>query len=95
MKYYHVYIMASHTRRLYTGITSDLPGRIWKHKNNYYPKSFTARYKIKKLIYFEVFDDPEVAIAREKQIKRWCRSKKVALIEKHNPGWVDLDPGSD
>lgn len=90
MKEYYVYNMASHTRRLYTGITSDLPGRMWKHKTNYYPDSFTARYNIKKLVYFETFDSPYDAIDREKQIKRWRRSKKVDLIEKHNPGWDDL-----
>ncbi len=70
MRYYYVYIMASHSRRLYIGITSDLPGRVWKHKMNYYPKSFTTRYNIKKLVYFEIFDDPDEAIAREKQIKK-------------------------
>lgn len=62
---------------------------------NYYPKSFTTRYNIKKLVYFEIFDDPDEAIAREKQIKKWRRSKKVDLIEKHNPGWNDLDVGDD
>ncbi len=92
-KDYYVYITASHTRRLYTGFSGDLLDRIWKHKNNYYPKSFTAKYNIKKLVYYEIFDDPNEAIEREKQIKNWRRSKKIALIEKHNPGWVDLEIG--
>ena len=95
MKYYYVYIMASYSRRLYVGVTSELAVRVWKHKTNYYPKSFTSRYNIKKLVYFEVFDDPNEAIAREKQIKKWRRSKKVDLIEKHDPGWDDLNPGDD
>jgi putative endonuclease len=86
-----VYIVSSHSRRLYIGVTSDLHGRIWEHKNGVYP-GFTKQYKIDQLVYHEFFHDIEPAIAREKQLKGWTRAKKIALIEKMNPGWEDLPP---
>jgi putative endonuclease len=84
-----VYILSSRTRRLYIGVTSDLHGRIWEHKNGVY-QGFTKQYKINQLVCHEFFSDIEAAIAREKQLKGWMRAKKIALIEKMNPGWEDL-----
>ena len=86
-----VYIMSSHSRCLYIGVTSDLWGRVQEHKNGVY-KGFTQKYKVRQLVYHEVFHDIETAIAREKQLKGWTRAKKIALIEKMNPGWNDLTP---
>jgi putative endonuclease len=87
-----VYIVSSHSRRLYIGVTSDLSGRIWEHKNGIY-EGFTKKYKINQLVYHELFHDIESAIAREKQLKGRTRAKKIALIEKMNPGWEDLPLG--
>ena len=90
MKYY-VYILANkyHTV-LYTGVTSDLIRRIYEHKNHLDPNSFTAKYKVTKLVYFEETSDIKAAIEREKQIKSWQRHRKIGLIFDLNPGWVDL-----
>ena len=88
-----VYIMTN--RRdgvLYIGVTSDLKGRIAKHKNKTYATSFTARYNLDKLVYFEKIDGIVKAIEREKQLKAGPRRKKVALIEGMNPEWRDLFP---
>lgn len=86
-----IYIMANkiHTV-LYTGFTSDLIGRTYKHKENFYDNSFTAKYQVKKLVYYELFGTMPEAIAREKQIKAGSRKKKIELIEKMNPEWKDL-----
>ena len=86
-----VYIVSSHSRCLYIGVTSDLSGRVWEHKSGVY-EGFTKKYKINQLVYHELFHDIESAIAREKQLKGWTRAKKIALIEKMNPGWEDLPP---
>jgi putative endonuclease len=86
-----VYIMSSHSRCLYVGVTSDLHGRVWEHKNGTY-QGFSKKYRTHSLVYQELFDDIEQAIAREKQLKGWSRAKKIALIEKLNPGWEDLAP---
>lgn len=87
---YYVYILASRKNgTLYTGITSDLPKRIWEHKNNAV-KGFTEKYHVHQLVYYERHDDPEEAILREKRIKKWERSWKIRLIEKSNPEWKDL-----
>lgn len=86
---HHVYIMASHGRTLYTGVTSDLQLRIWQHKNKV-ADGFTRRYNCVNLIYFEAWARAADAINREKQIKGWLRAKKIALIESVNPGWRDL-----
>lgn len=91
LKEYYVYIMTNKTNRvLYTGHANDLMRRIWEHKTKYYPKSFTARYHINKLVYYEVCYDSISMITREKQIKNLVRRKKIALIEKDNPNWNDL-----
>ena len=90
MKYY-VYILTNkrHTV-LYTGVTSDLIRRVYEHKNNADPNSFTAKYKVHKLVYFEETSDVKAAIEREKQIKSWKREQKVALIMSSNPRYIDL-----
>lgn len=89
MRNYFVYILASLSRRLYVGVTNDLERRIAEHKSGRCG-GFTARYKINRLVHFEETPDVKVAIAREKQIKRWSRAKKVAMIETTNAGWEDL-----
>ncbi|MFC2137319.1 GIY-YIG nuclease family protein [Bacteroidota bacterium] len=86
-----VYILTNKNNTLlYTGVTSDLKSRINEHKNNVYPKSFSARYNCNKLVYFEGFHRIEEAIYREKQIKGGSRKKKIQLIEAINPEWNDL-----
>ena len=90
---YYVYILASATNyTLYIGITGDLIRRVYQHKNNLDPTSFTAQYKVHKLVYFEQTNDVRAALEREKQLKGWRRSKKNALIESMNPQWKDLFP---
>ncbi|MDA1001638.1 MAG: GIY-YIG nuclease family protein [bacterium] len=89
MKQYFIYILASKSRALYTGVTSDLERRTHIHKSKSVP-GFTAKYKVHRLVYFEETNDVHSAIAREKQIKSWRRSKKVDLIEAVNPTWEDL-----
>jgi putative endonuclease len=85
-----VYILAkaSHSP-LYTGVTSDRPGRIWQHREGLV-QSFTQRYGIKRLVWFECHDTMEAAILREKRIKRWPRAWKYDLIHERNPTWSDL-----
>ena len=75
---------------LYTGVTSNLVARVSEHRDKLYSKSFTSRYNINKLIYFEIFDTIEEAIAREKQIKAGSRKRKEKLINAMNPEWRDL-----
>ena len=75
---------------LYVGVTSMLYNRIWQHKNKFYPKSFTARYNIDKLLYFECFNSIEEAIVREKKLKNYSRKNKEKLINKFNVSWKDL-----
>jgi len=75
---------------LYTGVSSDLETRIHDHQMKMRPRSFSARYNLVKLVYYEQFDSIIDAIAREKQIKAGSRKKKIALIESINPGWQDL-----
>ena len=87
---FFVYIMTNKRNTvLYTGITNDLKRRVFEHKSGQGGR-FTSKYKINKLVYFEVFNDPENAILREKQIKAGSRKKKIALIEEFNPAWRDL-----
>ena len=86
-----VYIMSSHSRCLYVGVTSDLHGRVWEHKNGVY-EGFSKKYRMHSLVHQEFFNDIESAIAREKQLKGWSRAKKIALIAKLNRGWEDLTP---
>ena len=86
---YWVYILASRSRNVYTGVTNDLQRRIIEHRQGLVP-GFTSRYRIFRLVYFEPFGDIRDAIAREKEIKGWRREKKIWLIEKRNPTWHDL-----
>ena len=86
---YCVYILASRSRNLYTGVTNNLQRRIVEHREGLVP-GFTARYRIFRLVHFELFGDIRYAIAREKEIKAWRREKKIWLIERHNPTWEDL-----
>jgi len=86
----YIYILTNTKNTvLYVGVTSNLIKRIYEHQNNFV-EGFTKKYNLKKLVYFEVFGDIVSAITREKQIKGWLRIKKMALIEKVNPNWVDL-----
>jgi putative endonuclease len=90
MKYYYVYILASHKcGTLYIGITNDLVRRVYEHKNGL-TKGFTSLYKVDKLVYFEDTTDVYGAIEREKQLKKWRREWKIQLIESTNPEWKDL-----
>lgn len=87
----YVYIMTNPRNTvLYTGVTSKLKERVWEHKTKHYQTSFTAKYKIQKLLYFEEFSDIRDAIDREKQIKAGSRKKKLELIESMNEEWNDL-----
>ena len=88
-KAYFVFIMASRSRTLFTGVTNNLERRVYEHKNKLV-HGFTTRYNIKRLVFFEATDDVLSATAREKEIQGWTRAKKVALIEASNPTWVDL-----
>jgi putative endonuclease len=88
-KVYCVYILASRSRILYTGVTSQLLERVKQHREGLVP-GFTTRFRIHRLVYFESFASPKSAIMREKQIKGFNRAKKVALIEARNPTWEDL-----
>jgi putative endonuclease len=87
---YFTYIMASRSRTLYIGVTSNLHKRVFEHKWREHEDSFTARYNCDRLVWFERFGEITSAIEREKQLKGWKRSKKIALIEASNPAWVDL-----
>ena len=86
---YYVYIVASPSRTIYTGVTNDLERRMWQHKQKIV-KGFTAEYGVARLVWFEEYRMIDDAIAREKQIKGWRRDKKLALIEAENPKWRDL-----
>ena len=86
-----VYIMTNKVHSsLYIGVTSDLKKRVYEHKNNAFPGSFTAKYKLHKLVYFEGFHRIEEAIAREKLLKGGSRNAKNELINSMNPKWSDL-----
>ena len=89
MKSFHVYIMANDKRTLYTGVTSNLPQRVFLHKEKILP-GFTKKYGLTRLVYYEQHENALAAIAREKELKRWLRKKKIALIESLNPDWQDL-----
>ena len=85
----YVYIIASRSRRLYIGVTSDLVRRIDAHKRKV-GSAFAAKYNIDRLVYYEQYGDIRDAIEREQQLKKWRRAKKVYLIERDNPEWRDL-----
>jgi putative endonuclease len=87
---FYVYIMSSPSRTLYTGVTNDLGRRISDHKEAKLRSSFTARYRVSRLVYFEHFGDIGEAIAREKEIKLLTRKRKIKVIESVNPNWKDL-----
>jgi putative endonuclease len=90
MKQPAIYIMTNKRHgTLYTGVTSNLIGRVYEHKNNL-KKGFTTQYNCKKLVYYELFDDMMSSIAREKQIKGGSRNDKICLINGMNPEWIDL-----
>ena len=87
---YYVYILAkAKNSTFYTGVTNDLVRRVWEHKEEI-ADSFTKKYGIKTLVYYEYFDDIEQVIHREKIIKKWKRDYKIDAVEKMNPDWKDL-----
>jgi putative endonuclease len=86
---YYVYVLASRSRRLYTGVTNSLERRINEHRDGR-ASGFATRYRIFRLVHVETFGDVRDAIAREKEIKGWNREKKLALIDSANPEWKDL-----
>ena len=88
---YYVYILTNSTNKvLYTGVSNNLERRIEEHRNKMKPNSFTSKYNVHKLVFYEQTTDVKSAIAREKQIKGGSRAKKIALIEAINPSWKDL-----
>ncbi len=90
MKRPAVYILASRRNgTLYIGVTSDLAVRVWQHRNDVV-EGFTKKYDVHMLVYFELHDDMESAIIREKRLKKWSRAWKLRLIEEMNPDWNDL-----
>ena len=90
MKHPCVYILASERKgTLYVGVTSNLPGRVWQHKNDVL-EGFTRKYQVHDLVWYEAHDTMESAIGREKQLKAGSRARKIALIEAMNPAWRDL-----
>jgi putative endonuclease len=91
-KTYVVYILASRSRNLYTGVTNNLRVRLAQHREELNP-GFTSRYNIFRLVHYEVFGDIRAAIRREKEIKAWRREKKIWLIQRQNPRWEDLSAG--
>jgi putative endonuclease len=90
MLHYYVYMLASRKHgTLYIGVTRDLVRRVYQHKSKIV-RGFTSRYDVARLVWFEIYDDPLTAIAREKEIKKWRREWKIRLIEEQNPDWDDL-----
>jgi len=90
MSPYYVYILASRSRTLYVGMTSDLARRLHEHRTRQSSGAFSAQYHVRRLVYYEVAASPYAAITREKQLKGSSREKKIELIESINPGWEDL-----
>jgi putative endonuclease len=89
---YYVYILSNYLNTvLYIGITNNLTKRVWEHNQELVP-GFTKTYHVHKLIYYEIYSDPQTAIEREKQLKNWSRIKKNKLIQKMNPTLTDLNP---
>ena len=93
-KEYYVYILTNYSKTVfYTGMTNDIERRIYEHKEKFDPNSFTARYQVNLLMWYETHNNPNEAISREKLIKKWRRQWKYELIEKENPAWNDLSEG--
>ncbi|MBI4991305.1 GIY-YIG nuclease family protein [Candidatus Gottesmanbacteria bacterium] len=88
-KIYYVYFLKNKTGNLYIGVTNNLERRLWEHENKV-ADSFTGKYNIDKLVYYEIYSDPITAIAREKQLKNWSRRKKIELILRSNPKFQEL-----
>ncbi|MBS1802885.1 MAG: GIY-YIG nuclease family protein [Acidobacteria bacterium] len=86
---YWTYIVASRSRTIYIGVTGDLRRRVFQHKWKEF-EGFSAKYNCDRLVWFELHDEVSKAIARETQLKKWNRAKKITLIERMNPGWSDL-----
>ena len=86
---YYVYILASRSRVLYTGVTNDLERRLEQHRTNT-ERGFSARYNVDRLVWFSETNDVSVALTMEKRIKAWRRTRKIELVEADNPGWLDL-----
>ena len=93
-KHFFVYILANKTNTtIFTGVSSNLPARIREHKDHMDPNSFTAKYDVTKLVYYEdAGREPLAAFEREKQIKSWNRARKNKLVNSRNPHWEDLYP---
>jgi putative endonuclease len=90
---YYVYLLASKKHgTLYLGVTNDIVRRVHEHRTKAV-KGFTSRYGVDKLVWFEIYDNAETAIAREEELKKWRRDRKIRLIEEHNPEWDDLYQG--
>lgn len=89
MRDYYVYVMANMHRTIYIGVTNNLERRVYQHKHKVF-HGFTSKYGLTDLVYHETFAYIGDAIAREKELKGWRRSKKITLIESLNPGWLDL-----
>jgi putative endonuclease len=92
MKQYYVYILTSKSGTLYTGMTNNLERRVQQHQQKII-EGFTSKYNVTRLVYYETYNNVRDAIAREKQIKSWRRSKKITLIKTMNPKWRDLSEG--
>lgn len=90
MRPYAIYILTNRSGTLYVGMTDDLAERLREHRSGHFPRAFTARYDLERLVYVEFFETAGEAIARERQLKRWSRAKKIRLIERLNPEWRDL-----
>ena len=90
-KIWCVYILSNISRTLYVGLTDDLRRRMIQHKRGLYD-GFTKKYKINRLMYYEVFHDPVRAADREEQVKKYRREKKIELFKESNPKWIDLTP---
>ena len=91
MRQLYVYILSSHSRRIYVGVTNNLVRRLYEHRTG--SSQHSAKYKKNRLVYYELVAGPMNAIRREKQIKAWTRAKRVALVERNNPAWIDLAEG--
>ena len=90
MKHYIYILTNKHNKVLYIGETENIKRRISQHRRKSYPNSFSARYNLDKLVYFEEFENSTLAKKRERQMKKWNRDWKIKLIEEINPDWIDL-----